>query len=149
MTSGPLGDLAQVQCALNEVFESYGVALAYLYGSQARGDAGPLSDVDVAVLFAPNVPEDDRFNRVLHLIGELGSVFHRDDVSVVDLAEASPLLRHRVYYDGQVLYCIDDAVRVRFETTALRDYVDTQPLRRIKHRYVLQYFQQEPRPDRF
>jgi len=149
VVSGPLEDLAQFQHALDEVFESYGVALAYLYGSQARGDAGPLSDVDVAVLFGHDVPESDRFNRMLHLIGELGSVFHRDDVSVVDLAEASPLLRHRVYYDGQVLYCIDDAVRVRFETTALRDYVDTQPLRRIKHRYVLQYFEQEPRPGRF
>ena len=148
MQGGPLKDLNQFQRALDEVFESYGVALAYLYGSQARGDAGPLSDVDVDVLFRHDVPESDRFNRVLHLIGELGSVFHRDDVSVVDLAEASPLLRYRVYDDGRVLHCADDAVRVRFETTALRDYVDTEPLRRIKHRYVLQYFQQEPRPDR-
>ena len=137
---GPLGDLEQVQQALNEAFERRGVALAYLYGSQARGDAGPLSDVDVAVLFGPDVPESDHFNRVLHLIGELGSVFRRNDVYVTDLAEAPPLLRHRVYYDGRVLYCADDAERVRFETTALRDYVDTKPLRRIKQKYVLQHF---------
>ena len=51
MQGGLLKDLNQFQRALDEVFESYGVALAYLYGSQARGDAGPLSDVDVAVLF--------------------------------------------------------------------------------------------------
>ena len=128
------------QQGLDEVFERFGVVLAYLYGSQARGDAGPLSDVDVAVLFGPNVPESERFNRLLHLIGELGSVFHRDDVYVVDLAEASPLLRHRVYYHGRLLYRADDAERVRFETTALRDYVDTEPLRRIQHKYVLQHF---------
>ena len=114
--------------------------MAYLYGSQARGDAGPLSDVDVAVLFAPDVQESERFQRVLHLIGELGSVFGRDDVYVVDLADASPLLRHHVYYDGVVLYCPDDAVRVRFATKALRDYVDTEPLRRIKRHYVLKHF---------
>lgn len=137
---GPLGDLEPYEQALDETFERHGVALAYLYGSQARGDTGPLSDVDVAALFDPGVPEDERFNRVLHLIGELGSVFRRNDVYVVDLAEASPLLRHRVYYDGQVLYCADDAERVRFETTALRDYVDTKPLRSIQHKYVLQYF---------
>ncbi|MFQ6100703.1 MAG: nucleotidyltransferase domain-containing protein [Anaerolineae bacterium] len=128
------------QQALDETFERYGVALAYLYGSQARGDAGPLSDVDVAVLFDPEVPEGERFDRVLRLIGELGSVFHRNDVYVVDLAGASPLLRHRIYYHGRVLYCADDAIRVCFETTALRDYVDTAPLRRIKRKYVLQHF---------
>jgi predicted nucleotidyltransferase len=53
--SGPLGELAQVQQALDQAFESHGVVLAYLYGSQARGDAGPLSDVDVAVLFGPDL----------------------------------------------------------------------------------------------
>jgi len=138
--SGPLGDLEPYQQALDEVFERFGVVLAYLYGSQARGDTGPLSDVDVAVLFGPNVPESERFNRLLHLIGELGSVFHRDDVYVVDLAEASPLLRHRVYYHGRLLYCADDAERVHFETTALRDYVDTEPLRKTKRKYILQHF---------
>ena len=138
--SGPLGELKQVQQALDRAFASHGVVLAYLYGSQARGDAGPLSDVDVAVLFGSDVTESERFNRLLHLIGALGSVFHRDDVYVVDLAESPPLLRHRVYYDGRLLYCADDAVRVRFETTALRDYVDTEPLRKIKRKYVLQHF---------
>jgi predicted nucleotidyltransferase len=138
---GPVGDLEPYRQALDQAFERREVTLAYLYGSQARGDAGPLSDVDVAVLFGPDVPESERFNRVLHLIGELGSVFHRDDVYVVDLAGASPLLRHRVYYDGRLLYCTDETVRVRFETTALRDYVDTEPLRRIKRRYILEYFE--------
>jgi predicted nucleotidyltransferase len=149
---GPLGNLEPYQQALEQMFEHRGVVLAYLYGSQARDDAGPLSDVDVAVLFEPGVPESERFRRVLHLIGELGSVFGRDDVYVVDLADAapsewpvlekdgSPLLRHHVYYDGVVLYCPDDAVRVRFATKALRDYVDTEPLRRIKRHYVLRHF---------
>jgi len=137
---GRLGELTQHRKALDLVLADYEVILAYLYGSQARGDAGPLSDVDVAVLFAPELPESERFERVLRLIGELGSVFHRDDISVVDLAESPPLLRHRVYYDGRLLYCSDEAARVRFETEALRDYVDTQPLRRIKRQYVLQHF---------
>ena len=133
-------DLDQYQQALNETFERHGVVLVYLYGSQARGEAGPLSDVDVAVLFGPDVPKSERFHCLLHLTGELGSVFRRNDVYVVDLAEAPPLLRHRVYYDGRLLYCVDDAIRVHFETQALRDYVDTEPLRRIKRRYILQHF---------
>ena len=103
------------QDILNEVFAHHGVTLAYLYGSQARGDAGPLSDVDVGVLFDASLSEEVRFQRRLALAGELYYALGRDDVSVVDLVEAPPLLRHRVYYDGQVLYCPDDAERVRFE----------------------------------
>jgi len=138
--SGPLGDLKPYRQTLDELFERRSVTLAYLYGSQARGDAGPLSDVDVAVLFESDVSGSERFNQVLRLMGELGSLFGRDDVNVVDLATASPLLRHRIYYQGRLLYRADAATQVRFETETLRDYVDTKPLRRIKRRYVMQRF---------
>jgi len=138
----PLKNLEQFQPALSEIFERHGIVLAYLYGSQARELAGPLSDVDVAVLFDHDVPQDARFQRVLRLMGALGSILRRNDVHVVDLAEAAPLLRHRVYYDGKLVHCSDDAQRVRFAASALRDYVDTEPLRRIKRRYVLQRFEQ-------
>jgi predicted nucleotidyltransferase len=136
-----LKNLGQYQQALKEIFERHRVILAYLFGSQARGDASPLSDVDVAVLFDPGVPEGVRFHQILRLIGELGSLFGRDDVYVVDLAGASPLLCHRVYRDGRLLYCRDDAERVRFETRALRNYVDTEPLRRIKYKYIVRRFE--------
>lgn len=125
---------------LEQVLKSHQVVLCYLYGSQARGDTGPLSDVDIAVLFEGNLSEQQRFDRVLELIGKLGHIFRRNDVSVVDLGAVSPLLCHRVYYHGKILYCINEAARVRFETTALRDYVDTIPLRRIQQQYVNKYF---------
>jgi predicted nucleotidyltransferase len=130
---------------LQQLLAQHGVELAYLYGSQARGDAGPLSDVDIAVLFSTEISKADRFDHLLQLTGELGSLLQRDDVNIVDLGDASPLLRHRVYYDGQIIYCVNESVRVHFEITALRDYVDTEPLRRIKQKYVLQRFSSEER----
>jgi hypothetical protein len=125
---------------VSDLLADNGVLLAYVFGSQARGEAGPLSDVDVAVLFAPNLNKTDRFRRVIAVANELSVILQRDDVQVIDLNDASPLLRHRVYYDGQALFCPDDAVRVRFETTALRDYVDTAPLRRLKEKFLYQRF---------
>jgi predicted nucleotidyltransferase len=125
---------------VSDLLADNGVLLAYVFGSQARGEAGPLSDVDVAVLFAPNLNKTDRFRKVIAVANELSVILQRDDVQVIDLNDASPLLRHRVYYDGQALFCPDDAVRVRFETTALRDYVDTAPLRRLKEKFLYQRF---------
>ena len=142
---GPLGDLEPYQQALDEAFERHGVVLAYLYGSQARGDAGPLSDVDVAVQFAPDLPRretssssvETRFSRVGRLTSDLCQLLRRDDVYVVDLETIPPLLCHRIYLNHRLLCCPDDAVRVAFETRALWQYVATRPLRRIRWRYVM------------
>jgi uncharacterized protein YutE (UPF0331/DUF86 family)/predicted nucleotidyltransferase len=134
---GPLGDLKPYQQALDEAFKRHGVVLAYLYGSQARGDAGPLSDVDVAVQFAPDLPRRERFSRVGRLIDNLCQLFRRDDVYVVDLEAIPPLLCHRICLNHRLLCCPDDAVRVAFEIRTLRQYVATRPLRRIRWRYVM------------
>ncbi|MBM3144633.1 MAG: nucleotidyltransferase domain-containing protein [Chloroflexi bacterium] len=138
-------EIKQKKKKLETILSEHHVVLAYLYGSQARGEAGSLSDVDIAVLFAEELTEKERFQHVLQLIGELGQTFRRDDVSVVDLAEASPLLRHRVYYEGRLLYCASETQRIHFEVTALRDYVDTQPLRRLKKKYVTKRFAEPER----
>lgn len=136
--SGPIESFESLMPALREVFTRHDVDLAYLYGSQARGDTGPLSDVDVAVLFSSDISKSERFEQQLLLIGELMSIFKRSDVFMADLDDASPLLRHRVSHDGIVLYCTDDKIRVQFMTEALRDYVDTKPLRKIQLHYLVQ-----------
>jgi len=133
---GPIERLESLLPALREECVKHDVALAYLYGSQARGDAGPLSDVDIAVLFQPEVSRLGRSDRVLRLIGEFMSIFKRSDVFVADLANASPLLRHRVYREGILLFCADDRLRVKFMTEALRDYEDTRPLRELQWHYL-------------
>lgn len=42
--------IEEVQEQLEELLARQGVILAYLFGSQATGQAGPLSDVDVVIL---------------------------------------------------------------------------------------------------
>lgn len=126
--------------AASDIFDRHQIMLAYLYGSQARQEAASRSDVDVAVLFRPGLEKQIRFRNLLAVSHDLRSLLEREDVQVVDLQESPPLLRHRVYYDGRLLHNRDDAMRVKFETTALRDYVDTAPLRRIKELYLYQRF---------
>ncbi len=46
------------------------VELAFLFGSQARGTAGPLSDVDIAVLIADNAAGEGPLSYRLVLMGK-------------------------------------------------------------------------------
>lgn len=101
------------------------VAVAYLFGSQATGRAGALSDVDVAVALTAPESADVRLDLLASAIEALGT----DEVDVVLLDGAPPLLRHRVLRDGVRIVDRDPRARVRFETRALLDYLDTAPLR--------------------
>ncbi len=133
---GSIGQIENYLPQLKTIFEEHGVVLAYLYGSQASGNAGPLSDVDIAVLFARGIESSERFDRVLRLMGDLASVFKRDDVNVLDLDEGTPLLNNNVRVHGRVIFCADEKARADFALRALQQYVDTEPLRRMQNRYL-------------
>lgn len=102
------------------------VAAAYLFGSQATGAAGSLSDVDVGVALVANadrtVAQSDLLIAVVEALGT-------DEIDLIVLDGASPLLRHRVLRDGIRLVDRDPRARVRFETESMVEYLDTAPLR--------------------
>ena len=72
---------------------------AYLFGSRGRGDASPHSDVDVAVFVDRTALPDAPFGYVASLTTELIRALGRNDVDVVLLNDAPPLLYHRVLRD--------------------------------------------------
>jgi predicted nucleotidyltransferase len=70
------------------------VELAYLFGSAARGTTGPLSDVDVAIRFSTD--EGRTLDERLKLHDALCRYLGSDRVDLVDLDDASPVLRYNV-----------------------------------------------------
>ncbi|MEK6607049.1 MAG: nucleotidyltransferase domain-containing protein [Myxococcota bacterium] len=111
------------------------VVCAYLFGSVARGESGPASDVDVAVILREPVPERP-FGYEAALSSELGAALGRSDVDIVRLDRAPPLLAQRVLRDGVLLLCRDESARIEFEVATRRRYFDTRPLREIQYRYL-------------
>lgn len=106
------------------------VVAAMLFGSQAREDAGPLSDIDVAVWLAPGLTPAREADVALDLGAAAAGALRSDEVDLVVLNRATPVLRHRVLRDGVRLLERDPRQRVHFETHALLEYLDTAPLRR-------------------
>lgn len=106
-----------------------GVVAAMLIGSQARGTAGPLSDVDVAVWHDPKLDASGRFDLQLALASDAERALGTDEIDIVMLNHAPPLLQHRAIRGGKRLVERDHDERVRLETRAILDYLDTAPLR--------------------
>jgi len=114
---------------LSNVLDREGVVAAMLIGSQAMGTAGPLSDVDIAVWHDPGLDPPARFDLQLDLVGDAARALDTDEVDIVLLNHAPPLMRHRAIRDGRRLVERDHGERVRLETRAILDYLDTAPLR--------------------
>ena len=111
------------------------VVVAYLFGSVAKGAAGRLSDMDVAVLLSEGC--DLTLDYRLYLMGELAEIIGRE-TDVVILNEAPPLLRYEVIKCGRILYCNDECERVAFEERTLDEYLDMGRIEREYFRCLLQ-----------
>lgn len=105
------------------------IALAYLFGSTARGDASALSDVDVGIVLRGCRENLLRYRA--RLSESLSRAIGGRTVQVVLLEEASPALAARAIKEGHLLVCRDDATRVRFEIRAIGRDLDTAHLRRL------------------
>jgi predicted nucleotidyltransferase len=106
--SAPLRDnpiLAKFRAALNEM---YGARLerVVLFGSQARGDARPDSDYDVAVFLNGNEATFDRWAELdklaalrVRFLDETGAFFDAKPYPATEYRERSPLM-HEIRREG-------------------------------------------------
>jgi len=100
------------------------VRVAYLFGSYAKGKAGPLSDFDIAVLLDGCLDARESFDLRLRLINGISSILKTDKVDVVVMNDAPLLLNYNIIKEGGILDSKDELERVMFETHILSRYLD-------------------------
>ncbi len=95
---------------------------AYLFGSQATGDARPDSDVDLAVSLRPqgSLLEEAR----LH--DQLAAALGRRDVDLLVVDDAPLWLQFRVVA-GRVLFSRDERERIAFRERVEKMFLDFRP----------------------
>lgn len=129
-------DPAAVERQLTELLEScaerHGIAAAWLFGSMARGTAGPESDVDVAVLLSEDPPRT-LAGLKLDLESELEMAL-RLPVQLVVLNRAPSELAVTVFREGKLLLERDPAKRVEFEVRKRNEFWDMEPILRLYRR---------------
>jgi predicted nucleotidyltransferase len=98
----------------------------YIFGSLARGEAQPHSDVDVAVWVDRATPASP-FGPDAEIGADLGSALGTNRVDVTLLNDAGPLLYHRVLRDGIRVFSRDLRATTVREGRALSRYCDYLP----------------------
>lgn len=107
-----------------------GVVFAYLFGGAGAGRLRPLSDVDVAVYLDDAIdPLEARLAAVRAVTVHLGT----DEVDLVVLNQAPTALAGRVLTTRQVILDRDPLRRHRFESLAIRTFLD---FRILEHRLL-------------
>jgi predicted nucleotidyltransferase len=102
------------------------VVAAWVFGSVARGEANPGSDVDVAIFTNSRAPQS-LADLHLDLQADLAALLGREvDLVVVDHAPVD--LVHRVLRDGVLFIDRDPAARVAFEVATRSRYFDMAPV---------------------
>jgi predicted nucleotidyltransferase len=134
-----------------------GVVAVWLFGSRARGDARPDSDVDLAVLTGtglvdgagaarPDGAEVDQLRlRLGWMIEAADRMKVRDDkVDLVLLPDAGAFLTHEILRDGQLLVDRDRDARIGFQVRALHRLEEARYLRELAMRARAERFGVSP-----
>lgn len=100
---------------------------AYLFGSHALGRAQPHSDIDVAVYVDERRAVHGGFGYVAELATALIAGLGTNEVDVVVLNQAPPVLYHRVLRDGRRILARDLRATTTREGYALSRYCDYLP----------------------
>ncbi len=112
------------------------VKFAYLFGSQAKGSPGPLSDIDIAVFFdETEYNQGNAFEDENELMFKLEKTLAPERVDLVVLNKAPVFLRHQILKNGELILCRADKERIRFHEATMRLYLDFQPFRSVQNYY--------------
>jgi predicted nucleotidyltransferase len=105
------------------------VLFAYLFGSYANGDNGPLSDVDIAVYLKNNLLSEEQENIAGALRSDLEKELQMPDkVGLVLLnEELPPALEHDIVYNGKLIYVQNETARSYYEAETICRWLDYKP----------------------
>ena len=104
------------------------VRFAYLFGSNANGTVGKLSDIDVAVYLKPSISKKAFLSIKLRLISDLVEACNTDSVDLTILNESPLSLNYNVITKGVLLASSNEKERARFESSTIARFMDRKPM---------------------
>lgn len=132
-----LKSIEEIRKNLEPLYAEEGTELVMVFGSVASGTVHRRSDLDIAFLCDKPIDLLSLTNKVIALLGT-------DEVDVVDLRRAAPLIRFLVATRGRILFEKRNGVFASFCSLAFRMYIDSGKLRQAQKVAIQQYIETRP-----
>ncbi|MFX0116580.1 MAG: nucleotidyltransferase domain-containing protein [Candidatus Hodarchaeota archaeon] len=121
-----LDSSSKISMKVRTLAEEKNILLIYLFGSQIDPTETFLQrDFDIAVLVKAT---EENFDDSPFFRGALVGLFEQElkiaPVDLVILNSAPPILAYTIIKAGLLIYCMDNEIRISFEISAIRNYLD-------------------------
>lgn len=113
------------------------IIAVYLFGSQARGTADTLSDMDVAILLRDGQSRERLWAVEDQLAVAVSDSLQNSNVDLVILNTAPLTFQFEVIATGELLLSNDEAARTDFEVAVMTRYWDFKKYEEEYDRYLL------------
>jgi hypothetical protein len=125
---------------LKSIFKDYPyIASAYLFGSQASGKTGPMSDIDIAILLKDNAPKGrELIHAEDYLAYKIETALQAKVVDLIELNRQKLIFVHNVLRTGKLIYDADPDFRIKFVTKVISDYCDFELTLRFMDKYYFE-----------
>ncbi|MFN3739182.1 MAG: type VII toxin-antitoxin system MntA family adenylyltransferase antitoxin [Thermodesulfovibrionales bacterium] len=100
---------------LKDIAERFELDFILLFGSRAEGMESEVSDFDIAVYGRHILSEEEKIN----LSYELSHIFNSEDIDIVDIKKAPPLLRKMIFNCYKILYLQSPHLLYQLELVSL------------------------------
>src|SRR5690554_4381366 len=99
------------------------IKIVILFGSRARGDYNPKSDIDIAILLEEDVLDGNYLEVKIDLTSIFSDILG-EDCDIVLINKASPLLKYQVIKHGRLIYIDEETDYNSFFSLVVREYFD-------------------------
>ncbi len=100
------------------------ITALYVFGSLARNDLKPLSDLDFGILLSNQLKKMDRFKKHLQLIDIFCDTFHTDEIDIVLMNDAPLSFCHKIFRSGKLLLVNNKKALIDFHEHVVKKYLD-------------------------
>jgi uncharacterized protein len=129
---------------LAEFFKSQEyVELAYLFGSTAGGNIGPLSDIDIGVYLSSKLTEAERIDKRLRLTAEIASLLKTDIIDLIIMNDASSVISFEIIKPNSPIFIKDEDLKLDVEQEIMSRYLDRKYHENLLNRVFLEMIQEK------
>lgn len=100
------------------------VTALYVFGSLAKNNLKPLSDLDFGILLSGKLTKSKRFSKHLQLIGIFCDTFHTDEIDLVVMNDAPLRFCYNIIQSGKLLLVLNKVELINFQENVVKKFLD-------------------------